>query len=123
MRASKIKIMVALVVLTAVLSCFIGELVLAQGNEQVVKITAKKFVHSPKDFTLKKGVPVVLEFTSLDVMHGFNCPDLSIRSDILPGKVTTLRFTPQKVGTFPFHCDNFCGSGHETMTGTITVTE
>ena len=96
---------------------------LAQGTEQVIRVTAQKFVHSPRDITLKKGQPVTLEFTSRDVMHGFNCPDLGIRADILPGKITTLRFTPGKVGTFPFHCDNFCGSGHEQMTGTITVAE
>ena len=101
----------------------IGNSLLAQGNEQVVKITAKKFAYVPKDLTLKQGVPAVLEFTSQDVLHGFSCPDLGIRSDIPPGKVTILRFTPQRVGKFPFHCDIFCGSGHEDMGGTITVVE
>jgi cytochrome c oxidase subunit 2 len=122
MRTSEIRILMIFVAL-AVITNVIGHTVLAQGNEQVVKITAKKFAYSPKDFTLKKGVPAVLEFTSQDVLHGFNCPDLGIRSDIPPGKVTILRFTPQKVDTFPFHCDIFCGSGHEGMGGTITVVE
>jgi len=27
------------------------------------------------------------------------------------------------MGDFPFHCDVFCGSGHEQMEGTIKVTE
>lgn len=92
-------------------------------EEQLIKITAKQFEYSPNAFTVKKGTPVVLEFTSLDRLHGFSCPALKIRSDIPPGKTTTLRFVPDKTGTFPFHCDNFCGSGHEHMTGTITVTE
>ena len=92
-------------------------------EEQVIQITAKRFEYSPSNITLKKGVPVVFEFISLDRMHGFNCPGLGIRSDIFPEKKTKLRFTPDKVGTFPFHCDNFCGSGHEGMTGTITVIE
>jgi cytochrome c oxidase subunit 2 len=48
---------------------------------------------------------------------------LGICSDIPPQKVTKLRFVPDKTGTFPFHFDNFCGSGHEGMTGTITVKE
>lgn len=30
--------------------------------------------------------------------------------------------TPDKSGEFPFHCDVFCGSGHESMTGTVIVT-
>jgi cytochrome c oxidase subunit 2 len=99
-----------------------GELIAAE-NEQVINITAKRFEYSPKDVTVKKGVPVVLQFTSLDRLHGFNCPGLKIRIDIQPGKTNTLRFTPDKTGTFPFHCDNFCGTGHEGMKGTITVTE
>ncbi len=100
-----------------------GSYLVAAENEQVIQITAKRFEYSPKEITLKKGVPVVLEFTSLDRLHGFNCPGLGIRMDIRPGKANRLRFVPDKVGTFPFHCDNFCGSGHEGMKGTITVTE
>jgi cytochrome c oxidase subunit II len=93
----------------------------AADTEQVIQITAKRFEYSPKEITLKKGVPVILEFTSLDRLHGFSCPGLGIRSDIPPQKVTRLRFVPQQAGTFPFHCDNFCGGGHEGMTGTINV--
>jgi len=101
----------------------IGRHLIAAENERVIQITAKRFEYSPKEITLKKNVPVVLEFTTLDRLHGFNCPGLGIRVDIRPGKVSTLRFVPEKVGTFPFHCDNFCGSGHEGMKGMITVTE
>jgi len=52
-----------------------------------------------------------------------DCPGLGIRIDIRPGKVNRLRFVPDKVGAFPFHCDNFCGSGHEGMRGMVTVVE
>lgn len=112
-----------LAVIVFMSSAWTGGFVMAQPTERVIKITAKKFEYSPKDITLKKGEPVVLEFTTLDRLHGFSCPGLGIRTDIPPGKVTQLRFTPDKVGTFPFHCDNFCGTGHEGMKGTITVTE
>ena len=91
--------------------------------EQVIKITAKRFEYNPKEITLKKGVPVTLEFTSLDRLHGFNCPGLKVRMDINPGKPNLLHVVPDKAGKFPFHCDIFCGSGHEGMAGTITVTE
>ncbi len=95
----------------------------AGAAEQVIKITAKKFEYNPKEITLKKGTPVVLEFTSLDRLHGFNCPDLGVRADIKPGKVAKVRLTPQKVGDFGFHCDNFCGSGHADMQGMLHVVE
>ncbi len=91
--------------------------------EQVIRITAKKFEYSPKEIRLKKGVPAVLEFTSLDRLHGFNCPDLGVRTDIMPGKVSTVRIVPQKTGSYDFHCDIFCGEGHEDMAGTIIVEE
>jgi cytochrome c oxidase subunit 2 len=97
--------------------------VAAQPAEQVIKITAKKFDYTPNHITLKKGVPVVLEFTTADVLMGFNVPDLGARADIVPGKVVRVRIVPDKVGTFTFFCDIFCGSGHEDMTGTITVVE
>ena len=67
--------------------------------------------------------PVVLEFTDTDVIMGFSAPDLGARTDILPGKVTRVRIVPGKAGTFAFFCDIFCGTGHEDMTGTITVIE
>ncbi len=95
----------------------------ADEPEQVIRITAKRFEYSPKNITVKKGVPVVLEFTSQDRLHGFSCPGLKIRGDARPGKVTQVRFVPDKARPYLFHCDNFCGTGHEGMTGTITVTE
>lgn len=95
----------------------------ADRAEQVIKVTAKKYEYSPSEIIVKKGVPVTLEFTSLDRPHGFSCPDLAIRTDIMPGKVSRVHFVAQKTGTFEFHCDLFCGEGHENMTGKIIVTE
>jgi cytochrome c oxidase subunit 2 len=97
-----------------------------QGSqtEQVIKITAKKFEYSPNVITIKAGAPVVLEFTSLDRVHGFTIPDLGgVRATIEPGKVTRVRITVPKAGTYEFHCDLFCGEGHEGMTGKIIVEE
>lgn len=93
------------------------------GFPHVVHITAKRFEYTPRHITLKKNVPVVLELESLDRLHGFNAPGLGIRADIPPGHVARIALTPAKTGVFPFHCDIFCGSGHEGMTGRITVVE
>ncbi len=95
----------------------------AQPEEKVIKITAKRFNYTPGEVTLKKGVPVVLEFKTLDVFMGFNLPDFNVRADIVPGKVTRLRLVPDKTGTFVFLCDVFCGSGHEEMNGKLTVVD
>lgn len=94
----------------------------AQPKEEVIKIVARRWTYSPNKLTLKKGVPVMLELTSADVLMGFSAPDFQVRADIVPGQVARVRLVPDKVGTFTFLCDIFCGSGHETMNGTITVT-
>jgi len=93
------------------------------ATEQVIHLTAKKFEYSPNEITLKKGQPVVIEIVSLDRKHGFTIPELKVRSDVKPGAQNIVRFTPDKAGTFNFHCDLFCGSGHEGMAGTIVVVE
>ena len=90
-------------------------------SERVVQITAKKFEYSPASITLKKGEPVVLELVSLDRVHGFNAPDFGLRTDVKPDANVRLRFVPDKTGRFEFHCDVFCGAGHEDMTGEIVV--
>lgn len=115
-------ISLALLVLISVIFV-LANAVGAAEKEEVIKITAKRFEYSPSEITIKKGIPVVLEFTSLDVKHGFNCSGLRVRTDIYPQKVTRLRIVPEKAGTFSFHCDIFCGSGHEDMAGKIIVIE
>ncbi|MGO9136897.1 MAG: cupredoxin domain-containing protein [Syntrophales bacterium] len=118
-----VPILILSISLFVVIPHFAPSYILADEKERVIQITAKKFEYSPNDIKMKQGVPVMLEFTSLDRLHGFNCPSLGIRADIFPGKTNQLRFTPNKAGSFPFHCDNFCGIGHDGMTGTITVEE
>jgi cytochrome c oxidase subunit 2 len=90
---------------------------------QIIKISAKRYEYNPQEITLKKGVTTILQLTTEDRSHGFSCPDLKIRVDILPGKTTEVKVTPEKAGNFDFFCDIFCGSGHESMLGKIKVTE
>ncbi|MGO4377104.1 cupredoxin domain-containing protein [Pseudoduganella sp. RAF19] len=95
----------------------------ASGDEVTIKVVAQRFHYTPEEITVKKGQAVVLAITSLDFVHGFKVPELGIRADLPPGKVTEVRFTPQKAGKFDFLCDNFCGSGHEEMSGRIVVVD
>jgi len=123
MILSKSRFLITGSILILFLVGYVGDFASADDAEQVIQITAKKFEYTPSEITLKKGVPAVLEFKSMDRLHGFNCPDLGVRADIHPDKVTKLRVVPQKAGSFQFHCDNFCGSGHSEMRGKIVVTE
>jgi cytochrome c oxidase subunit II len=93
----------------------------APGAPVVIHVEARRFAYEPSRLVLKKGVPVVFEFTSADRKHGFKVPELGLRADIEPGKTTRLAYTPDRAGTFAFACDVFCGDGHEDMTGELVV--
>jgi cytochrome c oxidase subunit II len=99
-----------------------GRRALAQGAEpQVVKIIAKRFDYTPREFHVKAGRPIVLEFTSTDFVHGFNMPDMNVRADLPPGRVTRVELPAGKAGSYDFLCDNFCGDGHEEMHGRMII--
>ena len=87
----------------------------------VLKVVAQKFKYTPSQIFIKKGQRTVLEFTTLDFVHGFSIPDLKIRSDLMPGRVTRVELRIEREGVYDFLCDNFCGSEHEEMTGQIVV--
>ncbi len=93
------------------------------AQEQVIRMTAKKFEYSPNEITVKKDIPVVLEITSLDRDHGFKLREFGVRADIKAGQATRVRIVPNKTGRFPFACDVFCGSGHEDMAGELIVVD
>ncbi len=98
-----------------------GQGALGDPNATVVPVVAQRWSYSPAQITLKVGVPVVFEITSVDVHHGFNLPEFNVRADAIPGQKTRLPFTPDKAGTFTFRCDFFCGDGHEDMQGELDV--
>ena len=70
---------------------------------------------------LPEGQPVVFRLRSLDVIHSFFVPNFSEKLDAVPGIVTTLRVTPDTLGTFPVECTELCGAGHSLMRTSVRV--
>jgi cytochrome c oxidase subunit II len=58
---------------------------------------------------------VVLHMRSLDVIHAFWVPEFREQMDIVPGMVTELHITPDRMGTYPLICNELCGLGHGVM--------
>src|SRR5947209_19731679 len=85
MRLERRRLLAAGIVTAA--GAVFGAASLAQAKERVIRVTARKFAFLPREIRLKKGVPVVLEFVTADVVMGFNAPDFHVRADIIPGKV------------------------------------
>jgi cytochrome c oxidase subunit 2 len=67
------------------------------------------------------GQPVQLIMTSQDAIHSFFVPAFRLKQDVLPGRYTSLWFTPTQLGVFPLFCAEYCGSEHSMMEGRIVV--
>lgn len=72
---------------------------------------------------LPLNVPVTLNLTSADVIHGFWVPAMRLKNDTVPGLVTTIRFTPRLAGRYPIICTQFCGVLHSDMDKQVLVIE
>jgi cytochrome c oxidase subunit 2 len=64
---------------------------------------------------LPEGRSIELDMRSLDVIHAFFVPQFRTNEDLVPGLVTHIHLTPDKLGTFPLICNELCGLGHSTM--------
>ncbi len=91
------------------------------GEAREIQMTAKKYEFKPKVVTVKQGERVKLIITATDRDHGIKCDAFKINQKLKKGDPATIEFTADKVGTFPFHCSDFCGVGHVRMKGKIVV--
>ncbi len=61
------------------------------------------------------GRPVKLVMTSADVIHSFWPPNLSGKTDLIPGQITTHWLEASEPGTYRAQCAEFCGLQHARM--------
>lgn len=67
------------------------------------------------------GKPVKLTMISQDVIHAFYVPAFRQQYHVIPGRYTTMWFTPTKEGKFPIFCNMYCGTQHSEMGGYVYV--
>ncbi len=89
----------------------------ATSSSGVEEYTVKafRFGYSPDTLTVKKGDLIKITIDNTDGMHGINLFDFRVHG------MSSIEFTADKTGTFMWYCDNFCGTGHSSMHGTLTV--
>jgi cytochrome c oxidase subunit 2 len=95
------------------------------GNTLHINVTAQQFAwtfsypdaHNATSPVLRlpEGRSVELDMRSLDVIHAFFVPEFRTNEDIVPGLVTNVHITPDRVGTYPLICNELCGLGHSLM--------
>ncbi len=120
-----------LVTVYAYLGAYIlGKTRIPDPNPLVVKVTAHQWdwaFQYPEGFTtnelhLPVNRQVLLEMTSLDVIHDFWVPQFRIKEDIVPGRTTELRITPTVLGNYQVMCSELCGLRHAYMVRPVIVT-
>src|SRR3954452_19900594 len=88
--------------------------VVAQQFEFTFSYPDAKNITSPV-LRLPEGRSVELYMRALDVIHSVFVPEFSQKEDVVPGLVTQLHITPDRLGTFPLECTELCGLGHSLM--------
>ncbi|NOT26228.1 MAG: cytochrome c oxidase subunit II [Acidobacteria bacterium] len=69
------------------------------------------------------GRPVKVTFTSEDVLHSLYFPAFRVKADAIPGRYSSVWFTPTKTGEFHLFCAEYCGTQHSGMIGKVVVME
>ena len=69
------------------------------------------------------GRAVKMTFTSEDVLHSLFFPAFRIKADAIPGRYSSVWFTPTKLGEFHLFCAEYCGTRHSGMVGRVVVME
>jgi cytochrome c oxidase subunit 2 len=74
------------------------------------------------------GRPVRLDMQSLDVIHAFWVPVFRVKQDVIPGRTTSVRFTPtlpndpaNAESWYPIKCTELCGAQHGAMVAYTVV--
>jgi cytochrome c oxidase subunit II len=70
---------------------------------------------------LPEGREVEFRINTKDVLHDFWVPQFRLKSDAVPGLTTTVRTTPNRLGTYDVVCAELCGLGHSTMRQRVRV--
>ena len=65
--------------------------------------------------------PVTALLRSHDVLHNYTVPQFRVKMDLVPGLVSYIWFTPNKVGSYDILCEELCGIGHFIMRGKVVV--
>jgi cytochrome c oxidase subunit II len=82
---------------------------------------AKDDIVDTNNLTIPIDRPILVQLSSLDVIHSFGLVEMRVKQDAVPGMEIPVWFIPNKVGEFEIACSQLCGLGHYRMRGFIHV--
>ncbi len=91
--------------------------------ETPIPVLSMQYGFQPNVLRMRAGRTYHLQFASRDVAHGFSL-QLGAGSwniMIMPGSMAMLEVQPNRPGEYLFLCNEYCGIGHQFMSGKIIV--
>jgi cytochrome c oxidase subunit 2 len=67
------------------------------------------------------GGTVQITLASVDVIHSFWVPQLSGKTDVIPGQTNHMWLKGEKIGVYHGQCAEFCGTNHANMRFKVIV--
>lgn len=92
-------------------------------GQYLATVVARMWLFQPETITVPVGSTVTFQFASPDVIHGVKIIDTGINVMVIPGQVSTVSQTFDRPGEFLMVCHEYCGTGHQGMSGKIVVTD
>lgn len=95
----------------------------AVGKQWMWKFQHPDGLREINDLHVPVGVPIKITMTSEDVIHDLFIPAFRVKSDVVPGRYTTIWFEATKPGTYHLFCAEYCGIEHSRMGGKVVAME
>lgn len=73
------------------------------------------------DLRVPVGTKILFHLTSKDVIHSFFVPNVRLKVDTIPGRVTRVWWDVNVPGVYDIACAEMCGIHHYLMKATLTV--
>jgi cytochrome c oxidase subunit 2 len=88
-----------------------------------VEVSAPRRQNEINELHVPAGRPIKVTFTSEDVLHSLFFPAFRTKADAIPGRYSTVWFTPTVIGEHHIFCAEYCGTNHSGMIGKVVVME
>jgi heme/copper-type cytochrome/quinol oxidase subunit 2 len=84
--------------------------------DSIFMITEKDRMYTvDNNMVIPSNTPVTLSFTSTDVIHSWALPQIGLKVDTIPGRITTATICIYAEATYYGQCSELCGPYHAYM--------
>src|SRR5688572_16727099 len=120
---NRVRMLLALCGFTVAVSTNAGVGPASQTVEpRIIEITARRFAFEPSEVNATVGERLQLVVRSADGVHGLEIKKMKIKKEVpRGGEPVTIDFTATTEGSFPILCSEYCGNGHDDMSGMLIV--